>query len=388
MTHKPAPVSDYLPQLDALRCLAVFGVLVAHLWHPRRLPGLLGNLDGAGPGVRLFFVLSGFLITGILLSCKEMAEADLRPPTKFIFRFYARRFLRILPIYYLVLFVTLLVDVWPARELWAWLSTFTTNIHITLYNTWPGRFGHFWTLAVEEQFYLVWPWLVLLLPRKWLTVVVLLCIPLASLYRYYAFYAFPFDIGAQDFKAGTLTIANLDTLGVGALLAIVWRSRARRARLQKVLTWIVLPAGAVIYVGVLYLYTYGLHPMPLFVFSDLGAAMMFTWLVSSASLGFGGWPGRLLEARPLRYLGKISYGIYVYHNFAPLIMVPLMDRLGLPYTVPSFRNFLAAGSLTILVAALSWHFIERPINRLKRHFEYAEVQPAPLPPAERRPAEA
>jgi peptidoglycan/LPS O-acetylase OafA/YrhL len=277
-----------------------------------------------------------------------------------------------------VLFIAILSNLPPAREVWPWLITYTTNIYITLNDAWVGRLGHFWTLAVEEQFYLIWPWLVLFAPRKWLVPVMLIVIPLAPAYRYYAYKNFPFDIGAMDFKAGTFTVASLDSLGMGALLALLWRSNIQKVTLQKYLSRVILPAGVFMYIFVLVLYHYRIRPGIFFTLSDLASGMIFCWLVSSAGLGFKGIPGNILEFKPLIYLGKITYGIYVYHNLTPLFLIFIFKQIGIPYQVPSFLNYVLSTVLTIVLASLSWHLFELPINNLKRYFQYTS-KPAASP---------
>lgn len=368
-----------MSQLDALRFFAVLGVLVAHTWHPKRLPWLFGDLDWAGLGVRLFFVLSGFLITGILLDCRNTAEKNEMPSMFFIKQFYARRFLRIFPIYYLVVILAIIVNLPPAREVWGWLITYTTNVYITLNNEWVGRLGHFWTLAVEEQFYLVWPWIILFVPRKRLLPIMLFFISLGPLYRVFAYKMYQFDIGAMDFKASTFTLGSLDSLAIGALLALAWSLDIPKLTLQKYLERLILPIGMILYTICLVLYHYRIKPAVFFIAGDFAASLIFAWLVSAAGLGFKGLAGKVLELKPLNYLGKITYGIYVYHNFAPLILVPVLSRFGYELRIPGFTNFILSGLLTILVASLSWHWLEQPINNLKRHFQYASTSPGRAP---------
>ena len=113
--------NGYMIQLDALRCFAVLGVLITHFWQPDPIPGPLGQIDLGFVGVRLFFVLSGFLITGILLNNRERARSVGLNPLVVLRQFYARRFLRIFPIYYLVVFLGLALDIPRAREIWPWL---------------------------------------------------------------------------------------------------------------------------------------------------------------------------------------------------------------------------------------------------------------------------
>lgn len=360
-----------MPQLDALRFFAVLGVVVAHNWHPKRLPWLFGDLDWAGLGVRLFFVLSGFLITGILLNCRKSAEKIGTSSKFFIWQFYVRRFLRIFPIYYLVVIIALIVNLPPAREVWGWLVTYTSNVYITLNNDGLGRMGHFWTLAVEEQFYLIWPWIILFVNRKRLLPIILFLISLGPIYRAFAYKMYPFDIGAMDFKASTLTLGSLDSLAIGALLALAWSSNISKPLLQKYLTRLILPTGGILYIICLVLYHYRIKPSVFFVAGDFGASLMFAWLISSAGLGYNGLAGKVLELKPLVYLGKISYGIYVYHYFAPLILIPLLSQFGYELHVPGKWNFILSSLLTFVVASFSWRWIEQPINNLKRHFRYA-----------------
>jgi len=373
---------NYMPQLDALRFFAVLGVMVAHLWHPRRLPWLLGDLDWAGLGVRMFFVLSGFLITGILLDCRKKAENSDISSMFFIRQFYARRFLRIFPIYYLVIIIALIIDFPPAREIWGWLISYTTNIYITVNNEWVGRFGHFWTLAVEEQFYLIWPWIILFIPRKRLLPIMLFFISLGPIYRAIAYKLYPFDIGAMDFKASTFTLGSLDSLAIGALLALAWSSDIPKLTIQKYLKRIILPVGLALYTICLLFYHYRINPSVFFVLGDFSASLIFAWLISSAGLGFKNSAGKVLEIKPLRYLGKITYGIYVYHYFPPLILAPLLSRFGYQLSIPSFENFVLSGFVTIVVASISWRWFEQPINNLKRHFRYSVSKSAHSPNSE------
>ena len=192
--------------------------------------------------MRLFFVLSGVLITGILLDCRDLAD---RHPERRLFlvrQFYLRRVLRIFPLYYLVLVVLVIANVPPARELWSWLFSYTTNFWVWQHMTWPERVGHFWTLAVEEQFYLVWPWLVLFLRRSWLVPLLLTLTVLAPAWRFYAATVYPTD-AAGTFTTGVLTIAVIDSLALGSLLAILFRSSLGEHRVQRFLQRVVLPIG-------------------------------------------------------------------------------------------------------------------------------------------------
>ncbi len=224
LADRPLPVR-YMPQLDALCALAVFAVWIEH-WGIKERRGF--NLIPWGQlGVWLFFVLSGFLITGILLRAKEGVERSrsagagngggdtLWGATK---NFYARRFLRILPIYYLALFATIfLLHIPDMRHLFWWHLTYTTNIRVAFSDSlgkFPDQGGiHFWTLAVEEQFYLLWPALILLVPRRHLVKTIFI-----TLAGGVAFRAVCVAVG-QGGAAGTLPFSCFDLFAYGAALA-------------------------------------------------------------------------------------------------------------------------------------------------------------------------
>ena len=138
------------------------------------------------------------------------------------------------------------------------------------------------------------------------------------------------------------------------------------------------PIGLILYAAALSAYHYRVMPRAFFAFADTASAMVFVWLVSAAAIGFRGPVRAFLEQRPLRYLGKISYGIYVYHNLVPVPLIAVLSYLGVTYRVPGLKNFVFSAIVTLIVAALSWELFERPINRLKRHFEYVpEREPGP-----------
>ncbi len=192
-----------MTQLDALRAFAAFGVMLGHFY------GIQWSLLG----VHLFFVLSGFLITGILLKCRdssytwEKGKYQLR-------QFYIRRSLRIFPLYYLVILVLIFVNFNILRNSSLWYLTYTSNIYFALIGRFGSSAGHFWSLAVEEQFYLLWPCLILFLPEKYLLRCISTACLLGLLYRIGGSL-----LGLNFLARVAVTIGCLDFLGIGALLA-------------------------------------------------------------------------------------------------------------------------------------------------------------------------
>jgi peptidoglycan/LPS O-acetylase OafA/YrhL len=361
---------EHLPQLDGLRFFAILAVMVEHNWRPSLVPS---GFSWGELGVRLFFVLSGFLITQILIRGREFAKRNIQQRLFFMRQFYIRRFLRIFPIYYLVLLAVIAADVGPSRHIWPWLFTYTTNIYIWRQLHWIGAIGHFWTLAVEEQFYLLWPALILLMPERCAVALLLTFICVAPVYRLYASFSYIADITRGDFASGTLPLAVLDSLGMGALLALAFSVDRAGDQLQRVLMRGVLPVSALGYLALLSLAHYGADRHALVALGQTTEALMFCCLVGSAAEGFNGILGCVLECGPIVYIGKISYGIYIFHTFVPVGLGTVARHLGMRYANSGFLNFLVSSVLTFGIASLSWHAFEAPINRLKLKFGYTSA---------------
>jgi peptidoglycan/LPS O-acetylase OafA/YrhL len=383
-----APVAiahgGHRPQLDALRCFAVAGVLVTHFWQPNA-SGMAGALDLGFFGVRLFFVLSGFLITGILLDARDGAERSGHARGGVMKRFYVRRMLRIFPLYYAIVLGGLIFGIPNAREAWPWLLGYASNFYETLTQRSTGHYGHFWTLAVEEQFYLVWPWLVLFAPRRWLAGLMLAAVGSAVVYR-----DLVRDVLLTDLGWGALPIGSLDTLAVGGLLALAFRASPSPDRTYRMLGRVTLPLGLAGYV-VLHLQAVRSGDLrALIAGKQIAFALVCCWVIARAYGGFSGAAGRILEARPIVYLGRISYGIYAYHMLLPWVLARVFARAGLTFPAPGAKRFVIASAATVAIAAASWHLFEAPINALKRHVRYEPAVPSgePHPTARTRPVVA
>jgi peptidoglycan/LPS O-acetylase OafA/YrhL len=342
-------------QLDALRAFAVATVMIHHF-----TPGGFGY--GATAGVKLFFSISGFLITGILLKARQYAEASDRSKLSALARFYTRRFLRIFPLYYLVVGVAYAINLGPVRNIIGSLLTYTLNIHMARQGWYEADFAHFWSLSVEEQFYICWPWLVLFLPCRWILPAILGVVSIGPLYRWsYVLSHYENMTGLSTYIS---TPTSLDHLGVGALLALaVHRLKGQTVRN---LSFVVFPVSFLLALFLL-IRVKGDAQM---IFFDTALALSFCCLIFWVSSGSRGPIGRFLEWTPISYMGKVSYGLYVYHPFMPTLAAWLLLRSGFQ---SKLVTAMVAVVLTFIVTSVSWHFFEKPINDLKRYFPAESV---------------
>jgi peptidoglycan/LPS O-acetylase OafA/YrhL len=356
--HEPI-TSHELPQLYGLRALAVLAVVIAHSTTVTHRLGLsLGSF-----GVYLFFVLSGYLITGILVRSREKAERLGVGLDRVWFAFLARRALRIFPLYYAALLVAITLGLGDARHEWPWYAAFLPNVRIAYQGEWPDALGHFWSLAVEEQFYLLWPVACFFIPRRHLLRLAIVCVVSAPMLRFLLLCT-----SVSDISSVTWMPCCLDGLGLGAVLALTGRAPRVWAAACG------LAFIAVVAVARQYAMAWSLQ-LPVVLF---GSALLSWWLVGHAATGFRGRVGRALESQTLTYLGRISFGIYVVHYLVPPAILVIQTRLGislgLPSTPGSARLFYVA-IVSVAVASLSWYAMERPINSLKRFFPYVPATP-------------
>lgn len=349
----------YLPQLDGLRAFAVFLVCLHH-W--TEIGGELGII-----GVQIFFVLSGFLITGILLREKSAVDSGEQTVGFSLRQFYIRRFLRIFPLYYFCLALFVVLDEFDAREVGAWHALYLSNVFFFLNGRFSDPFSHyfahFWSLAVEEQFYLFWPLLVLCVPIARLGYVIAAMILVAPISK-----ALIYASGGTEFAShSVLLVSNLDTLGLGALAAW-WQHTGRETPpgLVRPSRWLV-PVS----VAIIALLRVGTRTEWLFLLDSLAVAVVGLYLVLSAAEGFTGLAGRILSNGVMVYLGRISYGLYIWHMFAPPFLRNILAAFGLP---ESWNTGLIGFSLmtlwTVAAASLTWFTFERPLNELKKFFPY------------------
>ena len=364
----------HIPALDGLRGLAIALVLITHLVQIEpvsRLDKIINQLtEACRHGVDLFFVLSGFLITGILL--------DTRSGSGYFRNFYGRRTLRIFPLYYASLFLVFVLlpaagIVQPEQlrqtewALWTYCSNFVIALrHGWIYDSPSVRLSHFWSLAVEEQFYLVWPFVIALFSRRTVFKLCAALVLFAALVR-----AFLASRGIPAISILVLTPCRVDTLAVGAMLAVL-------ARRSGGLRALVVPARWTMR-GFLVLL-----PLSLW-FKAINESAAQTINYSILAFGFGSmlvlsllapqgsWTNRVFTSPLLRSLGKYSYGIYVIHG----MLIPAFDRMfGVSLLFQRIPNryadallyFLASTTLSIAAALISWNLFERHFLSLKKLF--------------------
>jgi len=348
-------------QLDGLRALAASMVVVHHWTDWGQITGIsFGNI-----GVQLFFVLSGFLITRILLCSRNQRETGAIDLGAALASFHLSRIARIWPVFFLTLgLVYAAGDRFERQADMDWHALFASNLLFFQRGAFGGNLSHFWSLAVEQQFYLVWPLLVLLAPRRALEPVILALVVLAPLTRLALYGA-----GFTDFaQFNLLPFASFDSLGAGALVALwsQWQPAAAAGR------WQVLDGAACLAVGALAGLT-ALGGATANLEQTL-YAIVFAALIARASNGIAGPAGRVLAWPPLIALGTISYGVYVYHMFAPRIVGAVLRSVAAPDLMLSgLPLFALSAALTLAAATASWVFMERPVLNWRKGLQ---AQPA------------
>jgi peptidoglycan/LPS O-acetylase OafA/YrhL len=347
------------PQLDSLRCVAVLVVIWSHTGGERA--AAFGNF-GVGPyGVWLFFVLSGFLITGILLRQRDNAQ----PLVASLRTFYGRRVLRIVPPYFALLAILLALGYPTVREGIVAHSLYVSNWYFIQRGP-PYYLGHLWSLSVEEQFYLVWPLLVLTIPARrlpWIFVGAIAVAPVSRL-------AFALS-NVNPLAVMAATTSDLDVLGIGALLA--WHHHTfpnEHVTRDRALRYALLASLGLAAITVTLSIT-GRGRIVLSVEETFSAALASAWLINRCASGFEGMPRAILEWPVITYVGMISYAIYLWQSPVRVTIWFVAGWVGIAR--PGLPLFSLVTALSVLLATLSWNLLEQPMNRLKRRLPYTPV---------------
>lgn len=364
-----------IPGLDGLRAVAF---LIVFGFHVKYLP--FGWM-----GVQLFFVLSGYLITGILLRMRQNLSIS-----DYFVKFYGRRFLRIFPLYYFYLFLMIGLAFWliSIRFKPAVMGIFLDQVWYALFYVYDffsaysgyidsGFLDHLWSLSVEEQFYIFWPLLIFLVPEKRLKQFFIAGIMAGPAFRIIIFLidqagVFPALRGPAPLATYFLPFSHVDAFLFGAYIS---RFPIKNARQQFLLVSFLVP---LLGFSTYYASTGRFSPLSMLGYEiTLPHAYQFLWAYTLLNYWFAlliycvvseQMFVRWLEWAPLRYLGKISYGLYVYHYPMIWIMDQVGGQLGLSGRELSLFILFASFIGTLVTAFLSFNFIEKPFLKLKDRF--------------------
>jgi peptidoglycan/LPS O-acetylase OafA/YrhL len=354
-------------------------VLLVVFWHWFPQDGGINWTPNGALGVDLFFVLSGFLITSILLAFRAAVESGRKRAASALGDFYLRRGLRLFPLYYAVLIGAWL---WPAgatgtaiRTDWPWYALFAQNLRSFETRVWDGFLSHFWSLAVEEQYYLLWGLAVLFVPRRLLPALAIAATASAIATRAIGVALAGGDLEAMSFWA-ILTPACFDGLGLGSLLALARDGSAAGSRLNGALR---AASRFALFPALLLICCYRLEPALWYLLGRTAVALLalrlLFWALDGAPASRG--PGRWLEWEPIVGFGRRSYGLYVFHNLVPFLLTSVTGALErrsafavwlfAPLQHPAVER--SAWALLLLALAYgSWRWFESPINSLKHRF--------------------
>jgi peptidoglycan/LPS O-acetylase OafA/YrhL len=345
-------------QLDGWRAFAVVGVMCQH-WIPPKYHGPFPFEIG----LFFFLTLTGFLITKILLRERTVEESSGLHGWRWrtYLHFQKRRMVRILIPCYAAMLFAIAVGASDIREHWPAYFGHWSNFHMAWLDQWPSGTAHYWTLAIQMQFYLVWPLLVFGVPRRWLAGAFIACAALAPVSRMVLEQWFP------EIRHGeAISTTALDYFGIGALLALAMdRGMAAGDKRLRNGAWLAFAAYAV-----LYLFGEAGRPVEgLRYLQQTLVAIAFVGLISSTLTGIGGLLGKLLEHPAVQYVGKLSFGLYLFHTPVPMFLGWVM-----PFLWGNFFNgywqILRLGVFALTAwgfAWLCWRYLEHPFTGARKH---------------------
>jgi peptidoglycan/LPS O-acetylase OafA/YrhL len=380
-----------IPALDGVRGLAILGVMACHFaisgWPDTVTGRLVNRAAGTGwAGVDLFFVLSGFLITGILLDAKTAPH--------YFRNFYMRRVLRIFPLYYgfliliflgLPLILPFTPAIGPIVAHQGWLWGYGTNLYMGWKGTWFFekdwlKLGHFWSLAIEEQFYLGWPLVVFLFSRRTLIGTCIACLAFSLAARILLV-----GLDAPKICAEIMTPCKIDALAAGALAVLLLRGNHEQI-FRRVRAAACVFAVAVVAIGIYRRTWDSVDPVVQTIGYSVMDLLFAALVILCVAPSQPNWLGRFFSHPALKWFGTYSYAIYVFH--VPLMPVfsrlfptkELTLRLGSAYVAVVVHTILAV-AISSLLAFASWHLYEKHFLKLKRYFapKRREAAPVPLP---------
>lgn len=346
----------YLPGLNGLRAIAALSVVVSHV----SMQGIsdfglpyLASFPMAGYGVTLFFVISGFLITYLLIN--EIKETD----TISISKFYVRRILRIWPIYYLFILIVILVF-WklnilnqillPELGFYIFMMAnipFVTHSGIMI-------LVHYWSIGVEEQFYLFWPWLVRFSKNKLLQIAIVVFIFLLSFkILFWILY------GSQSYVYRFFSITRFHCMIIGAIFAVLFSENNHvlkyfTSRVAQIVSWFVFFGMG-----------FSLFHIPAFIGQEIIAIASISMILSQVS---NVKKVINLERNIFDFIGKISYGIYIIHPLIIFILSRILKDVQVYMPIKYFTVYTSVILLTILTSWISYNYYEKPVLKFKNKY--------------------
>ena len=359
----------HIKGLDTLRAFAVIFVIIEHWWLPIDISGneqliywIKGLVPDSGFGVELFFVLSGFLITNILLNA---LDGTTHTKLFIIKNFMIRRALRIFPIYYLTIFVLMLIKYPFIQDNLSYFILYISNIQV--YQTREfNAFSHTWSLSVEEQFYLIWPWFIVFVKENYLKFVFVGAIVIGALTAFYSI------IILKNWAGGLLMPSCMQAFGIGGFYAYL-RDKGRLSYYTKFMEF-ALPAALTFHFY--WAFNYDAPSRSNYCFLAVNSIIAI-WVIDRVIYNRSTWvKNYLLENRILNKIGQISYGIYLFHYTIPFIYEKIIRTVFSSGTVIEialldWKNaYFIKLALLFLLALASFHFIEKPILKLKNRFTY------------------
>ncbi|MES2849300.1 MAG: acyltransferase [Bacteroidota bacterium] len=374
--HGSSSILKYNPQLDGLRFIAIFFVVCYH-WlpsvHHSKKAAFFGGL------INFFFVLSSYLITRILFSAKEKAATLGIAKPKVMAVFLLRRTIRIFPAYYLFLLILLLLPAIGSevRDNAGMYFSYLANYHMFQTHDFSSVTAHIWTLAVEEQFYFVWPFIILFVPQRHLLKTFIFIVIATVAARAILYYP------AQGIPQAILTQYCADAFAIGGIMAYKYtiatdKEKAWISRAFKIGLYAGIPVCICIMISKSYYLSFVVNRL---LFSVISFA-----IIEGAVKQYKNFFGKFLENKRVLYIGRISYGIYLYHLMVPVIFWKVYHEAFL-YFKTNYAGFYAAhrkaignfeivissqlgcfviyATLVLIIASLSAKFIEGPMNKLK-----------------------
>jgi peptidoglycan/LPS O-acetylase OafA/YrhL len=362
-------IKQHFSGIDGLRAISVMLVLLAH-WEPSSFFASL--MEWGRGGLIIFFVISGFLITGILLDQRQKSEGE--KWSRLLGNFYLRRAFRIFPLYYLVLAFVVWMDLTTAvTQDVGWHIVFLNNFSAIFIRGDIGPYGPtfpWWSLAVEEQFYLLWAPVVLIAPRRWVIPIIISAGISALSFRYIGWLN-----GVPVGKLFVLTLGNFDALAAGCGIAILIRSK--HAELASTAAWM-KAVCALSFFGLAFL-SYEHQELGIAAFrpsvlnavvSDacwygIAAPLIFFLAINRAKL-----IGMFLENPVFVFIGQRSYGIYILHQVVAHTMYlrvgPRLERFtGIKLQLYGPTEFILYFAITLALATISYKYFETPLLRYR-----------------------